>query len=181
MPFYFQQLLDQLHIIETDSRLILTEFYKQEKIQNQIDGGLWFVYESSANVFSMLKRHGLKIILISNWDDTAVEVLKQNGIAGLFDEIVVSSKVGLSKPDKKIFDLALSKAGVKPECSLYVGDNYYDDFIGANRAGMNFVLINHFGRLGIEEIQNTAVLSDISGLPQYINQLYGIRNKERIL
>ncbi|MFT8889716.1 MAG: HAD family hydrolase [Ethanoligenens sp.] len=145
MPFYFQKLLGYLQIY-LDLQSVLTEFFRQEEIQSKSDGGAWFAYESVASVLSMLKRRGIRRILISNWDDTAIEILKQNGIFSLLDQIVISSEVKISKPDQRIFELALFKAGVKPEHTLYVGDNYYNDYIGASCAGLKFVLINHIGR-----------------------------------
>ena len=40
-----------------------------------------------------------------------------------FDTIIISEEVGLSKPDKRIFELALNKLDVQPEDVLFVGDD----------------------------------------------------------
>lgn len=178
MPSYFRKLLEALSI-EANAKTVLTAFFAEEQVHEDTEKGMWFTYESTAGVLSMLRGQGIRTVLISNWDETAERVLKQNRLNGLLDEIVISSKVGVSKPDQEIFEIALSRIGAKPECSLYVGDNYYDDFMGANKAGMHFVLINHFGRIGIEEIRDIDVLSDIHDLPQYLEQHYNIRNEEK--
>ncbi len=171
MSSYFTKLLEMLRI-DADAKIVLKEFLSEEKIFEKEEKGLWFAYQSARSVLSTLKRHGIKTVLISNWDATAEAVLRQNRLSELLDGIVISSQAGVSKPDKKIFEIALSKVGAKPESSLYVGDNYYDDFVGANSAGMHFVLINHFGRVGVEEIRNVHMISDVGGLPQYLQHYY---------
>lgn len=171
MPSYFTKLLETLRI-DTDAKVVLAEFLSEESIFEKEEKGVWFAYKSARSVLSMLKLRGIKTILVSNWDETAETVLKQNRLSELLDGIVISSQAGVSKPDKKIFEIALSKVGVKPENSLYVGDNYYDDFVGANSAGMHFVLINHLGRVGVEEIRNIDVIPDVGDLPQYLQQYH---------
>lgn len=171
MPSYFIKLLETLQI-DADAQVVLAEFLSEERIFEKKEKGLWFVYESARSILSMLKHRGIKTVLVSNWDETAETVLQQNRLSELLDGVVISSQAGVSKPDKKIFEIALSKVGAKPENSLYVGDNYYDDFVGANSAGMHFVLINHLGRIGVEEIRNINVISDICDLPQYLQQYY---------
>jgi HAD superfamily hydrolase (TIGR01549 family) len=58
------------------------------------------------------------------------------------DLVILSSEVGLVKPDKRIFDLACKELGVKPEECVFVGDNPVMDFEGSKNAGMKPVLID---------------------------------------
>ena len=37
-----------------------------------------------------------------------------------FDTIIISEEVGFSKPDKRIFELALNKLNVQPEDVLFI-------------------------------------------------------------
>ena len=46
------------------------------------------------------------------------------------DLIVTSAEVGVEKPDPAVFHAALTKAGVKPEEAVYVGDDYNNDVQG---------------------------------------------------
>ena len=57
------------------------------------------------------------------------------GINHLFDFVVTSEEVDVSKPDSKIFAAAASKAGVKIESILHVGDDPFKDVMGAMNAG----------------------------------------------
>ena len=73
--------------------------------------------------------------LISNWDPSCRSVLEQNGLTPYLDPILVSSEVGVEKPDRRIFEKALELSGEDPRECLYVGDNYYDDGVGALKWG----------------------------------------------
>ena len=44
--------------------------------------------------------------------------------------------VGVSKPDSRIFQIALSELEIRPEQAIYVGDTFLDDVVGSKRAGM---------------------------------------------
>ena len=62
----------------------------------------------------------------------------------------------------------MKQAGVGPENSIYVGDNYYDDAAGASAVGMRTVIVNRFGNLGIEELTNIPVIEDVRGIIRYL-------------
>jgi putative hydrolase of the HAD superfamily len=63
-----------------------------------------------------------------------------------FEFVIVSSLVGVAKPEPGIFQLALDKAGATPDRMLYVGDNVTDDIEGSKKMGIDAVLINRPGR-----------------------------------
>lgn len=171
MPFFCEKLLELLSI-HLDAEHVLSAFYQQEKMQEMSDGRSWIAYEDSTEILSKLRKKSIKTMLISNWDSTAREVLEQNGLEALFDEIVISSEEGCSKPEKEIFSRALSRVNVNPKNILYVGDNYYDDFLGAKQADIDFVLINHLGKYGIEEMKEVDPINDICELPLYLQNKY---------
>ncbi|KAA0550410.1 HAD-IA family hydrolase [Bacillus sp. BGMRC 2118] len=59
-----------------------------------------------------------------------------------FDTIIISEEVGLSKPDKRIFELALSKLNVQPEETLFVGDDIERDIGGCQDAQIKGLWFN---------------------------------------
>jgi len=67
------------------------------------------------------------------------------GIADCFDSITDSGVVGYEKPNPAIFHAALKSMGVDANRSLYVGDFYSVDYLGATRAGMKAILFDVSG------------------------------------
>lgn len=53
-----------------------------------------------------------------------------------FEWILTTSNYVFRKPNRRIFDLALTKAGLKAEEVWYVGDHYECDIVGAKNAGL---------------------------------------------
>lgn len=62
------------------------------------------------------------------------------------DAVFISDALGMAKPDPAIFRYACSQTGVKPERSLYVGDSYGNDVVGAHDADMPVIWFNRRGR-----------------------------------
>ncbi|GIP21899.1 HAD family hydrolase [Paenibacillus sp. J22TS3] len=130
----------------------------------------WLPYSFTPEVLKWLKQKAIGVGLISNWDHSARALLDELELLDYFDHIMISSEVGVEKPDKEIFEQALHAARVTPEESLYIGDNYYDDVIGSSRVGMEALLINRFGQLGIEEIRHGHTIKSIQELPGIIQR-----------
>jgi HAD superfamily hydrolase (TIGR01509 family) len=90
-----------------------------------------------------IKRHGLLVAVISNTEDgRARDALEAAGLAELFDVVIDSHLVGLSKPDPAIFRHALERLGVEPLEAVFVGDSYAHDALAARAAGMRAVLLD---------------------------------------
>src|ERR1700739_1138256 len=82
------------------------------------------------------------IAVIPNADGRIADVLRRCGIADCFRTITDSGLVGYEKPHPEIFRQALESLNTQPEESLYVGDVYSVDYLGATRAGMHAVLMD---------------------------------------
>lgn len=68
------------------------------------------------------------------------DIFAQNpGIQDIFDERIVSSEVGLVKPEPEIYKLALEKLGVQPEEALFIDDGQAN-VDGAIAVGMQALL-----------------------------------------
>jgi HAD superfamily hydrolase (TIGR01509 family) len=82
-----------------------------------------------------LRRRGLAIAIVSNWDYALAQHLKR---LGLGDVVVVSSaEAGAPKPDPAVFRRALELLRVQPARALHIGDSDSDE-AGAHAAGMHF-------------------------------------------
>jgi HAD superfamily hydrolase (TIGR01509 family) len=82
------------------------------------------------------------IAVISNADGRIEDVLRRCGIADCFQTITDSGLVGYEKPHPEIFRQALKAMAAAPEESLFVGDVYSVDYVGATGVGMQAVLMD---------------------------------------
>ena len=85
------------------------------------------------------------IAVISNADGGIERVLSRCNIADCFQSITDSGIVGVEKPRVEIFQAALAAMNAKADESLYVGDVYSVDYLGARNAGMEAVLLDVSG------------------------------------
>lgn len=90
-------------------------------------------------------RERYAIAVISNADGRINAVLERCGIADCFASITDSGIVGHEKPHPEIFAAALRAMRAEPDESLYVGDVYSVDYVGASRFGMQAVLFDVAG------------------------------------
>ena len=92
-------------------------------------------------------RGRFKVGLITNWDHgpRMHRLVDQLGLHRLLDDVVVSDDVGVSKPDPKIFRLALNRLGVPASSAVYVGDMDLDAR-GSLDAGLHSVLVRRGSR-----------------------------------
>lgn len=95
----------------------------------------------------LLQRLGRRypLAVISNADGKIANVLERCGIADCFLAITDSGLVGHEKPHPAIFKAALRAMDATPEESLYVGDVYSVDYLGATGAGMQAILFDVSG------------------------------------
>jgi len=72
--------------------------------------------------------------------DVVHELLREAKLFDFFDMIVVSSEVGVRKPDPRIFETVLEELNVKPEEAVMIGNTISTDIFGGNAIGMRTVL-----------------------------------------
>lgn len=89
-----------------------------------------------------LRAVGFKLGVVTNRRSTCRPYLEQLGLAEYMDFDLAAGEVNLWKPDPAIFAHAVERLGIQPEQSIYVGDNYYADILGARQAGLHPVLID---------------------------------------
>ncbi len=134
----------------------------------QMERPIWQRFDFTLDMLDELNRMGIKTGLISNWDLSCREVLEKNEILPRLNCVVVLDEVGFEKPDERIFQTALEQTGAAPEHCLYVGDNYYDDYVGAKKVGMPCLIINYRDTLGIEELTEPVVIEKACEVVDFI-------------
>ncbi len=104
------------------------------------------LFDDITPVLDTLRDAGLRLGIVSNFEEWLERLLEQIGVRPYFDVRVISGIEGMEKPDPRIFRLAMERAGVEPARSVYVGDNPEFDVDPALAVGMFPVLIDRRGR-----------------------------------
>lgn len=90
-------------------------------------GEAWRLYPEVRGVLDALRRRGLPLGILSNWDRRARRVLADLGIAAFFSAVFLSAEMGAAKPDPRIYRLAAERLGLPPAALLLVGDDPESD------------------------------------------------------
>jgi putative hydrolase of the HAD superfamily len=108
-----------------------------------------------------LRDRGVTLVIASNWDCSLPDWLAPTGIMELVDGVVTSAEVGAAKPNPRVFERALSVAGVTPSEALHVGDKVDNDVKGAAAAGVRAVLVEREGEppAGVEAVRSLRELA----------------------
>lgn len=117
----------------------------QELVRNTQNSANWDQMLPGTRAALDRIRKKFRIAVISNADGKIANILASCGIADCFESITDSGIVGCEKPRPEIFEAALSAMQVRAADSLYVGDVYSVDYLGATHAGMQAILFDVAG------------------------------------
>jgi len=126
--------------------------------------GKWELYPDVVPCLDGLKN--FKLGVISNGDfDAQVKKLKDTGVYERFSVMVTSELIGIAKPDRRIFDEACKKAGVKNGDCVYVGDKLMTDARAAKKAGLHGIWLDRKNEsLGVEGVRVVRELTEVPGI-----------------
>jgi putative hydrolase of the HAD superfamily len=124
------------------------------------------LFDDVRGVLGDLAAAGLSLGIVSNFEAWLEELLGMLGVRDAFPVRVISGVEGIEKPDPRIFELAMSRAGVDPQGSVYVGDNPEFDVDPPAALGMFTVLIDRRDR---HEGHEGARITDLGDLPAVLS------------
>jgi HAD superfamily hydrolase (TIGR01662 family) len=101
---------------------------------------LFRFFDDAESTLQALSKH-YEIGLIANQSEDIHELLEQSGFGRFFKVQAISSFVKLKKPDPRIFELALKKAGRDAKDCMMVGDRLDTDICTANTLGMTTIRV----------------------------------------
>jgi putative hydrolase of the HAD superfamily len=104
-----------------------------------------------------------RLAVISNSDGSIGKLFERLGLADLFDTITDSGNVGVQKPHPEIFHAALRSLNLPANESLYIGDVYSIDYIGAKSAGMHAIVFDPYGTYTTNGIPRITHLEHLEG------------------
>lgn len=140
--FYLNEFLGQAGVTpeaEIDRlRAVLVDSHRQENLWRRVPAGTRDALES-------LRTSGYRLGVVSNADGRVAQLLRDLDLDRCFETIIDSHHVGFEKPDPAIFACALAQLGEAASSSLYVGDMYAVDVLGARAAGLEAVLLDPLG------------------------------------
>jgi putative hydrolase of the HAD superfamily len=147
--------------IKTDERVFKGVFGKMMQMKMDL-----VLFEDVPPVLDSLKKRGLILGLISNVEHDINPALKELGLPNWLSVIVTSRETGFAKPQPEIFREGLKRGGVQAEETIFVGDQYEVDCLGAQNAGLQPVLLdrqNHYkNKTGCPRIKS---LNELEGKP----------------
>lgn len=100
------------------------------------------VFPYTHEVLTYLKTKYVLHIITNGFKDVQAIKMNASNLHQYFAEVITSECANCTKPDKKIFQHAMERAGVKPEACLMIGDSLEADILGAKNAGIDQVFFN---------------------------------------
>lgn len=134
------------------------EFYKQNKKGDletmkllNVEKPKWkFEYEvlyKDAEVCLKKLSSKYKIGVIANQSLGTADRLEQFGILKYIELVVAPAEEGVAKPNREIFEIALNRAGCRPEQAIMIGDRIDNDIVPAKKFGMKTIWVKQgFGK-----------------------------------
>ena len=123
--------------------------------------GNWNVPTPNAREILTRLRQKYRLAIISNSDGNIASLFVRLGLADLFETVTDSGQVGVQKPHPDIFRAALKSLNVTADESLYVGDVYSIDYLGAKSAGMQAIVFDPYGTYVDMHIPRITRLEDL--------------------
>lgn len=136
---YSKQLLEAAEVVQDLPRR--AELVR-DWFSNQYDPHVMLT-PGTHDILPHLRQEGYKLALITNRSNPVDEELARLELTDYFDFILTAGEVNCWKPNRGIFDHAIAQfEGLQAADCIYVGDNYYADGCGAERAGLTPVMFD---------------------------------------
>jgi putative hydrolase of the HAD superfamily len=107
------------------------------------------------------KKYSLHIIT-NGFEKTQHQKLQTSGIDNYFQTVITSEGSNSLKPHPEIFEFAMQKTGAVKKESIMIGDSPDVDILGARRAGIDQIYVNHTNNK--EKVNSTYTIYRIAGL-----------------
>jgi putative hydrolase of the HAD superfamily len=105
----------------------------------------WRIYDDVIPTLELLSATGLKLAVISNWDERLRPLLEKLQLDRYFQFQAISCEIGFHKPSTHIFQETARRLGVEGNKTVHVGDSAREDCEGAAQAGWRAFLLKRGG------------------------------------
>jgi putative hydrolase of the HAD superfamily len=131
----------------------------------------WSLYDDTLPCLDALADRGVRLGIITNGEEHfQLPKLERMGLADRFEHVIASGALGITKPDRRIFEFACEKFGVPVSDALYVGDRLATDAVGARDAGLRGVWLVRDGAASDDAVatagaSGVTVITTLAQLP----------------
>jgi HAD superfamily hydrolase (TIGR01509 family) len=155
---FFDLILEQAGVARSpQTAAALTELHAYHQANN-----LWeLVPDGVRPALTALRDHGLTLVVVSNANGTLRAHMDRIGLSTLVDIVIDSQDEGVEKPNPRLFEIALERAGARVESTIHVGDLYQVDVVGARAAGLRAVLLDETGQHPDADCDRVASLAEL--------------------
>ncbi len=130
--------LIEYHVQIQFNRLGLKDNPKKQNIAEGFCKGMEYYLKRNAHLLKRLHAK-YKLGLVSNFYGNVPVICEEMGISRSLDIIIDSERIGIRKPDPRIFMKAIEALKVDASDAIFVGDSYERDMIPCKRLGMKVV------------------------------------------
>lgn len=174
-PFWFQKYLSKKEAEESkklyfepadsgeisDNELLENLSKFSHKTAKEVKGELYDLVKVNYDVVKLIKdlKRNHKIGICSNSDGEFLHtILQTNKLTDLFDSIIVSSEYGVTKPDVRIYKIALEQLSASPQETIFIDDNP-ENIQGAEQVGIKGILFTNTKELAIKLSKFTDIIT----------------------
>lgn len=148
--------------------------YSLEEMVNYYDNvmsdSIINVEKDILDMLASLKKLGYKLCIISDAAYVDIKDFKLSPLAKYFDNTIFSCEHGFTKPDKKIYEIAMEVMG-SPDKMVFVGDGGHDELVGAKEAGMKTIKVDWFKKRELFDSVD-CIVRDSKELIKFVNDLW---------
>ncbi len=122
--------------------------------------------KSTRSTLDLLNKISVPWAIVTNGSPLQQTVVESHGLDREASAVVVSSLVKLRKPDKRIFELAMSLVADEFSAGdfLFVGDNPTADIVGASEAGMKTAWVSRGRKWAVDDCKPDVVIESVGEL-----------------
>lgn len=129
------------------------------------------IYPDAKPALERCSSLGLKLGVVSNFDNRLEEILRSCGLLSYFSFVISSEEAGVAKPSPDIFVQALQKCGASAGNVAYVGDHFVNDYLASGSAGIYGILLDRRDKYKEAEVPREQRIVSLEELPSRLQQL----------
>ena len=137
-----KEMWTQWMLPELPAEAIAPQSSKLTRLWRDCDGRRVPREDARDTIIELSKRGYLLGIIANTITETEIpDYLETDGLSAYFKTVILSSKVGIRKPNPEIYWEAARRIGVEPVKCVYVGDNPVRDVEGTRAAGYGMFIL----------------------------------------